>query len=70
MITLEQKILKADNNFRELDDYLKEHHVKKNFLIHGASMFKLEIWKYFSALQARYGIEIISFKDFSPNPKY
>ena len=70
MFDLEQKILTAENNFRELDDYLGECHVKKIFFIHGASVLKLDIWKYFVDLQNRCGIEVTSFNDFSPNPKY
>ena len=70
VIALEQIILTAKNNFHDLDDYLRECHVKKIFLVHGASMFKLDIYKYFATLQNRCGVEVTSFKDFSPNPKY
>lgn len=69
-MSLEQNILTADDNFRELDNYLSEHAVKKIFLVHGNSMLKLDVWKYFANLQNRCGIEVASFKDFSPNPKY
>lgn len=70
MKMFEQKILNADDNFREVDNHLRERGVTKIFLVHGESMSKLNVGKYFAALQNRCGIEVTSFKDFSPNPKY
>lgn len=70
VVALEQKILTADNDFCELDNYLMERGIRKIFLVYGSSMLKLGIWKHFTDLQKRCGMEITSFKDFSPNPKY
>ena len=66
----EQKLLLADNNYKELDDYLYEITAKRILLVCGKSIELLEIGKYFNSLESRTGIKIIKFFEFFPNPSY
>lgn len=65
-----QQILKTDNNYKQLDLYLKNGMYKKVFLVCGASIKHLGIGKYFETLEKRLGIKVVRFSDFKPNPLY
>lgn len=65
-----QQILKASENYEELDTYFLEKRIEKIFIVCGKSFNSLQISKYFESLCDRTGLQIIYFSEFSPNPKY
>lgn len=66
----EQFILKASENYAELDAYFKEQQYRRIFLVCDASLPFLRLNDYFRTLQERTGIDVIFFDDFQPNPLY
>lgn len=64
----EQIVLSASNEYREIDDYIKENHISAAMLVCGNSINSLKIGKYFEKLAEK--INIIKFSDFTPNPLY
>lgn len=67
---VEQKILKPDNNYVELDEYLEQTKVKTLLLVCDAAFNLLNISEYFAHLEDRMGIKVITFREFQPNPSY
>lgn len=67
---MEQRILKSNNNYIELDNFLKIEKIKKLFLVCDEALKFLEIGEYFAKLEVRLGISVIYFNDFKPNPQY
>lgn len=67
---IEQKVLIASDDYKELDTYLTDNNHKKILLVCDSSFSFLKINKYFNALQQRLGIKIVKFDNFSPNPLY
>lgn len=65
-----QRILKADHEYRELDEWLKQAHITRLFLVCGNSIERLDIAGYFHSLESRLGIHVTRFSDFAPNPAY
>lgn len=61
----EQIILKSDNNYIELDDYLKSANIQKPMLVCGQSIELLTIGRHMRELD-----NIVRFMDFEPNPSY
>lgn len=66
----EQKILKPDNNYAELDEYLEKAKVQTLLLVCDAAFNLLNISKYFANLEERMGIKVIKFNEFQSNPSY
>lgn len=67
---MEQKILKASENYSELDLFFTERNIKKIFLVCDEALRFLRINKYFSEIEQVNGIKVIKFSDFNPNPLY
>lgn len=66
----EQKIMASDDDYKELQEYLKEESIQRILLVCGASINSLRISTFFNSLEQRTGIEVIRFSDFQPNPRY
>lgn len=67
---IEQRILNADNQYEQLDLYLKNSAHKKILLVCGESIKYFNIGTYFNLLEERLGIKVIRFSGFNPNPLY
>lgn len=67
---VDQVILRADEDYTELDAYFRENQVRKIFLVCGRSIQLLRIDSYFRKLEAGKDIQVIRFSDFQPNPLY
>ncbi len=67
---MEQELLRADNNYEDLDRCFKEQKVKKILLVCGGSFRLLKICPYFETLEKRLGIQVVKFSHFQPNPDY
>lgn len=65
-----QKILTVEDDYAQMDQYLRDIHAKKIMLVCGGSIKLLEINNYFDTLAQRLGIKVIRFTNFEPNPKY
>lgn len=65
-----QKILSANNNYNELDQYLLASGHKKILLVCGSSLRFLKLNAYFETLDERLGIQVVRFSEFKPNPLY
>lgn len=65
-----QQIMTADENYRELDAYIRENGLQKILLVCGRSFSNLRISMYFSDLESRQGIKLVRFSGFQPNPRY
>jgi alcohol dehydrogenase class IV len=65
-----QQIIETDGRYERLDAYFKNTKQKKLFLVCGNSVKNLAIGKYFDTLEERFGIQVIRFSDFQPNPLY
>ncbi len=61
----EQTILKSDNNYIELTDFLDKRNIRKPMLVCGRSIELLNIGRYFKNYK-----NIVRFTDFEPNPSY
>ena len=66
----EQKILSADNDYKELDEYLKAGGHKRILLVCGSSIKHLKLEVYFQTLERRTGIKVVRFSGFNPKPLY
>ncbi len=66
----EQRILKADNGYKELDECLLKARITRLFLTCGNSIKKLDISSYFETLEERLGLAVGRFAAFTPNPTY
>ena len=60
----------ADENLSQLNEYFLQREGKNFLLVHGNSMNKLRIGKFFDEVQNRYNVKIIHFTDYHPNPDY
>lgn len=66
----EQIILKASEDYREIDFYLKEHQIHSIFLVCDEAISFLKINTYFKELPDRLSVTVYRFMDFQPNPRY
>lgn len=66
----EQKVLKASENYAELDQYFAESNAKSVLLVCDSSLQFLRINHYFDTLTERTGIQLVYFSNFKPNPLY
>ncbi len=60
------KIISVDNNYLELDKYIKDNKIDNLFVVCLKSIDRLNISKYLKSLD----IKITYFNDFNPNPLY
>ena len=66
----EQIILKADQNYNQLQAYLKKIEAKNILLVCESFISQLQINDWLKALESRSGISFVRFGNFEPNPQY
>ena len=67
---MEQRIITAEDNYIQLDQWLEDYNIKKLFIVcSGSISYMNALKKHLEEIKAK-GIEIISFRDFQPNPLY
>lgn len=69
-MTMNQRVLTVENNYKALDDYLLENHIKKIFLVKSKYFDSFSISAYFKTLRLRLGIDTVEFTHYHPNPEY
>jgi len=67
---MEQTVLYASRDYRELDEYFQKIGTKRLFLVCGRSLEHLRLERYFASLEERAGIRLVRFSGFRPNPLY
>lgn len=67
---MEQKMIMASENYKELDEYIKENKAKTILLVCDVALPFLKISKYFDTLEERMDVKVVKFDDFKPNPQY
>lgn len=67
---MKQQILSSEENYVELDEYLKKLNIKTALLVCDGSFPYLGIYRYFETLEERLGIKLVKFDDFYSNPSY
>ena len=65
-----QRVFDTKSGYAAFEQYIKEKCIRKIFLVCGKSSAHLPIGDFFSLLEREYGIEILRFQDFQPNPDY
>lgn len=58
------------DGYEELDAYFRASGVRRVLLVCGPSAQRLAAGRYFARLEARLGIHVVQFSDFTPNPQY
>lgn len=66
----EQQMIDSGGGYRELDHFFRSQAVSKIMLVCGKNVSALKIGKYFEQLKERLGVEVVLFRNFSPNPLY
>lgn len=67
----EQRILTAENDYSQLDDFILSTGQKKLFLVCGStSIDRLKIGDHLKSMKQRIGVEVVRFSDIHPNPDY
>ena len=64
-----QTIINPDNDYIELDNWLRSRHAYRPLLVAGSSLSFLDISSHLRDL-SDHGLDIIHFKEFRPNPSY
>lgn len=67
---MEQKIIRADKNYSELDQYIRENRAETILLVCDVALPYLNINDYFENLEKRLGVKVVKFNNFKPNPLY
>lgn len=67
---MDQEIIIASENYRELDEYFCDNKIGKVLLVCGSSLSSLRLDRYFNNLEKRLGVQVVKFSDFTPNPLY
>ena len=67
---MEQRILEANGQYDILDTWFTDNHIHCAMLVCGKSITKQKINNYLEELPPRFGVKIIRFMDFQPNPLY
>lgn len=65
-----QQVIWIKDGYEELDAYFRAAAVRRVLLVCGPSAEKLAAGRYFAQLEARLGIHVVKFCDFTPNPQY
>lgn len=68
MMSERQVILKCEDNYSSVADYLTEIGCNHLLLVCGPSSKKLRISGFFDELESRTGIKVTAYSGFSPNP--
>lgn len=67
---MNQKIITSGENYKVLDDWIKEMGSKKILLVCGGSIrYQKEFNAHLEEIE-KMGVEMIGFRDFQPNPRY
>lgn len=66
---MNQEILKSQNNYEDLTNYIKKNNINNIFIVCSNSITNFKIYDYFKNLEKR-KIIITYFTDFVPNPSY
>lgn len=67
---MEQRIIEANGEYRVLDSWFAENHLKCAMLVCGKSITRQKINSYLEEVPSRLGVKIVRFMDFQPNPLY
>ena len=67
---MEQHIITANEEYKELGDLFKKLNIKTLFLVCGRSFDNLKIKSYFDTITESLGIKVVRFSGFKPNPLY
>ena len=67
---VEQQILTAGGNYRELDSYIQGNGLRTILLVCDSAFPYLQISKYFSVLESRLAVRLVRFDNFQSNPLY
>ena len=67
---MNQHIIKANGNDEELGKYLASLDLSKLLLVCDDSLQFLKVKEFFDSLENEYGIKVVKFSDFKPNPLY
>ena len=67
---MEQTIIGAENDYSQLDGWLRDSGAETVLLVCGKSIGRQAIGRYFEALPGRLGIRVVRFSAFAPNPGY
>lgn len=67
---VEQVILSSQNEYLDVDIYIRESCAKRILLVCGQSIHSMKIGRHFDVLAEKMGIEIVKFTEFHPNPSY
>ncbi len=67
---MNQHIIKANGNYKELGEYLASLDLSKLLLVCDDSLQFLKVKDFFDSLENDYGIRVVKFSDFKPNPLY
>lgn len=65
-----QTVLTPEQNYQALDRYIRERMGRRIFLVHGRSFPRTKAGAHLRDFAERQGIALVSFTDFSPNPRY
>ncbi|MCR5670854.1 MAG: phosphonoacetaldehyde reductase [Butyrivibrio sp.] len=66
----EQVIIKCDNDYLELQQYLKRLGCSRILLVCGSSIDKLKVGDFFKNAESKTGLSVFRFSGFKPNPDY
>ncbi len=67
---MNQTILKASNEYKDLDKYLAENDIRSFLLVHDGSLEYLKIAACFNRMESENNRRVVRFCDFKPNPDY
>lgn len=67
---MKQRIIEANGQYKVLDSWFTENHVKCALLVCGKSIERQIINSYLEEVPTRLGVKIVRFMDFQPNPLY
>ncbi len=67
---MNQKVLSADNNYKDLDSYLDNIGVRRPMLVCGSAIKHNQSFKEHLDILENGGIQFIRFSDYEPNPLY
>ena len=67
---MEQRYIRVEPPYAGLDGLLREEGEKTLFLVCDEALRFLKLKDYFDTLEARLGIRVVCFSDFTPNPAY
>ena len=67
---MQQQIITAENNYEQLDSWIRGTGAGTVMLVCDSSLQFLEIRHYFDSAESRLGISLVRFTDIVPNPSY